>query len=459
MTDKKRSEDMSQLKQDTNNGVTRRDLLRSAGVAAGGLVLAACGQTPSAAPTATKGSTGAAAAAATATPAAAGSSGGKTLTLAIQGFAHDAIRPILDQWEEQTGNTVELESGPTTGQEMVTKYAPAFQSESSPVDVISDADDSGPIFYRAGWIEPLDDVVPEETWNDFPDIFDEQIETWHSYNGHRYRVPHEFAIGYNWYRQDWFEEQGANPPETWEDFVSIGKEFTNPPVYGTLEAIKKPGLTYVYMAYLCSQSGGDIFSFDEGTATAFQFAYDLIYEHEIMPESALSMDYSTQNEEYMNDHVAMMRQWPFFWDVARGNDEWYEQGKAKIMLPPAGQAGAKSWWGGWGFSVPKFAPNKEEALDLVRFITSVENAPTLAENNSWFIMPRNSIIDAMSENAFVQEMQRYVDEGVPAPRPFHPKISEAQSVVDDVASLFLTNQISLDEALQQGKQRIDELGE
>jgi hypothetical protein len=49
---------------------------------------------------------------------------GVTLTLAIQAFAHDAMKPVLEEWEGMTGNTVNLESGPTTGQEMMTKYAP-----------------------------------------------------------------------------------------------------------------------------------------------------------------------------------------------------------------------------------------------------------------------------------------------------------------------------------------------
>lgn len=384
--------------------------------------------------------------------------GGKTLVLAIQGFAHDAMKPVLKTWEEKTGHTVTLESGPTTGNEMITKYAPAFQAGNSPVDVMSDADDSGPSFYRAGWMEPLDDVIPQSTWDDFPESFKQQIEVWHSYEGKRYRVPHEFAIGYFFYRKDWFDERKIEPPKTWDELVAIGKEFTNPPVFGTMEALTKPALAYVYIAYLAAQSGGNLFEFDEPTAAAFQFAYDLIHTHGIMPQTTLAMDYTQQNEEYMNDHVACMRQWPFFWDVARGNTNWYQEGRAEIALPPAGPAGAKSWWGGWGFSVPKAAPNKAEALDLIAHITSPENAPILAKGQSWFVMPRKSIMAVMGNEGLAVHMQQYADAGVPSPRPFHPKVAEAQAVVDDVASLYLSKQISLAEAMQQGKERIKALG-
>ncbi len=247
----------------------------------------------------------------------------KELVLAIQDFAHDAMKPVLKAWEDRTGHKVRLESGPATGTEMVTRYAPAFSAGTSPVDVFSDTDDSSLTFMRAGWLEPLDDVISQETWDDFPEGFKSHIETWHSYEGKKYRVPHEFAISYFWRRKDWFDEKNLKPPQTWDEFVSIGKEFTEDKVWGTLEALIKPGLMYVYLAYITAQTGGKIFEFDEATATAFQFVYDLIYTHKIMPETAMSQDYTMINDEYMKDRVAMMRQWPYFWSVTRENEAWY----------------------------------------------------------------------------------------------------------------------------------------
>jgi ABC-type glycerol-3-phosphate transport system substrate-binding protein len=104
--------------------------------------------------------------------------------------------------------------------------------------------------------------------------------------------------------------------------------------------------------------------------------------------------------------------------------------------------------------VPKFAPNKAEALDLIAFITNNENAPILAKGQSWFVMPRKSIMAVMGNEGLAVHMQKYAEANVPAPRPFHPKVAEAQSIVDDMAALYLTKQISLSEAMKQGKERI-----
>ena len=53
-----------------------------------------------------------------------------------------------------------------------------------------------------------------------------------------------------------------------------------------------------------------------------------------------------------------------------------------------------------------------------------------------------------------QRRVSYAAEGVPSARPFHPKVAEAQIIVDDMASLFLTKQASLSDVLKQGQELI-----
>ncbi|MBC7815110.1 MAG: extracellular solute-binding protein [Burkholderiales bacterium] len=377
--------------------------------------------------------------------------------LAVQQLAHEAMLSVLPQFTEATGLEVQLEGGPVSGNEMLTRYAAAFASGTSPVDVFSDADDSSPTFMRAGWVMPLNDIIPQETWDDFPASMQAHIDGFLSIEGIRYRIPHEFAVGYFFTRQDWLDENGLSVPTTWEELVSVGQEIADPAndIWATTDGLIKPALLYVYIAYLTAQAGGNVFEFDEATGEALQFLYDMIYTHQIFPETALNNDYTAQNELYMQDRVAFMRQWPFFQAVAEGNTDWYAPEKLVITLPPAGPAGSKSWIGGWGWSVPTYAPNPEGAAELIRFLTSPEIAPVLAEQQGFLLTPRTSILAVLDqEDPLVQAMALYAEEDVYAARPFHPRVSEAQTVVDDVASLFLSNQSSLSDALQQGKDLI-----
>lgn len=430
--------------------INRRDFLKLLGTTAlaatAGGVISSC--SPATTPIAT------ATAAATKAPAVVAGSG-KTVVLAIQAFAHDALKPVIADWEAKSGYKVTLDSGPATGQEMMTKYAPAFQSGASPVDVFSVDDVSGPTFARAGWLEPLDTIIPADTWSDYPTSFLPPVDKdpFHSFDGKRYRVPHEFAVGYFWYRKDLFEAKNVSVPKTWDEAVQVGKEFSSGDVYGLTEGMKKPGLTFVYIAHLAAAAGGNVFDFDEGTAQALQYCYDMIYTHKIMSENVLTQDYTQQNDLYMKDKAVMMRQWPYFWDVGRGNKDWYKDGRAEIALHPAGPAGIKTWNGGWGFSLPKFSKEADAAKDLIAFITNNANAPTLAKGQSWFVMPRKSIL-AVMKDGLVPFMKMYTDNDALVPRPYNPKQSDAEVVVDDIAQLFLTKQSTLAEALKQGKERI-----
>jgi len=384
------------------------------------------------------------------------------VVLAVQEFVHDILRQVLPQFEEETGFTVTLEGGPVSGNDMLTKYSTAFASGSSPIDLFSDADDSSPTFMRAGWLEPLNDVIPQETWDDFPPSMQPHIDGFLSIEGERYRIPHEFAVGYFFTRKDWLDEKGIASPTSWDEVIEIGKMFTDPAtgVWGTTDGLVKPALLSVYVQYLTAQAGGTLFDFDEGTGVALQFLYDMMHTHKIFPEDALNQDYTAQNELYMADKVAFMRQWPYFQGVAEGNTEWYADEKVVIELPPAGPAGSKSWIGGWGWSIPKFAPNMEGAKALIQFLTSKEIAPILAAQQGFLLTPRYSILEAMpQDDPLVQAMAFYAENDVFAPRAFHPRVAEAQTVVDDMASLFLTNQASLADVLKQGKQLIEDLNE
>jgi ABC-type glycerol-3-phosphate transport system substrate-binding protein len=182
----------------------------------------------------------------------------------------------------------------------------------------------------------------------------------------------------------------------------------------------------------------------------------MIHTHRIFPEEALNQDYTAQNNLYMSDSVAFMRQWPFFQAVAEDNTEWYAPEKVAIALPPAGPAGSKSWIGGWGYSIPTYAPNPEGAQELLRYLTSAEVATELARQQGFLLTPRYSILEAMADSGdeLIAAMTLYAENDVFAPRAFHPRVAEAQTVVDDMASLFLTNQASLSEVLEQGKELI-----
>jgi len=187
----------------------------------------------------------------------------------------------------------------------------------------------------------------------------------------------------------------------------------------------------------------------------------MIYTHKIMPETALNDDYTAQNELYFNDKIAFMRQWPFVINAAEERTDWYAPEKLVVSLPPAGSAGGKTWTGGSGWDIPKFAPNPEGAQELIRFLTRADIAIQLARAQSFLGCLRDSIVTALSaeNHPLAQYWQLYADADAVVPRAFHPKVAQAQNVVEDMASLFLFGQASLADVMKEGPRLIAELEE
>lgn len=76
----------------------------------------------------------------------------------------------------------------------------------------------------------------------------------------------------------------------------------------------------------------------------------------------------------------------------------------------------------------------------------------------WFLNARHSVLEAADQdNWLVQQMKMYTDAGVIGVRPFHPAFVEALTIIEDTAASYLTDQISLDQSLEQAITQLAEL--
>lgn len=380
-----------------------------------------------------------------------------TIVYAVQAFTHDAIRPIIDEFTAQTGIAVRLEGGPASGQDLLTQLVPAFNSGSTPYDVVDVDDPAGAALVAGGWLEPLDDALPAELAADLTPGMTEATNTWNVKDGKTLRVYHNWDVGYYWVREDVLSGHDLAVPASWDDLTSVGETVKRETgMYAMADAASKPGLTFVYLAYLAAQAGGDLYAFDDGTRRAFAFAKELI-DRELAPRDMLTWTYDQLNAAYMQDQLLSMREWPFFDGVAAGNADWYAPEKVRIVPPPAGPGGAKTWAGGWGYAIPTASAKKEQAKKFVNFMTSNEVAVRLAEASSFFVTARSSVMAAMAGSPLINALREYADGGHIAPRPYHPQAARAETVVDDVGQAYLSGQMDLDAAMAEGAQRIADL--
>jgi multiple sugar transport system substrate-binding protein len=427
--------------------LSRRTFLRLAGSTAVGGILTAC-----AAPAATP-----------ATPAESTTAEATQISIAVGGWAVDPTRQVLDQlgFKDQTGIDVEVLTRPGTGDEFITQMASAVRSGNSPYDVMDFEDEIAITFSRAGWMLGLDDLLPGDFWDDWPQDMLHMRDVWDQHDGDTFRIHHNYEACYWWYRKDWFDEKGVSVPSTWDEIAAMGEVFTDEQagVWATEDGLISGGMFNVYLAWVTNQAGGVTFEVGDEYRTALQYIYDLMYTHNSLNPASLQKNYDQQNADYIADRVAFMRQWPFFYEVSRAATDWFEEDKVTIALPPVGPGGAagSTYAAGWGFGIPKVTNNVEAASELLLFLVDKENAGEMAKIDTWFLSARDSVLEAVGDQGMAPYLKMYADAGVIGLRPFHPNLVEAISILEEPASAYLTNQLSLDAAIEQTQTRMAEL--
>jgi multiple sugar transport system substrate-binding protein len=439
---------------------SRREFLELAGAAAAGSVLAACAPAATPAPTPAPAATPTEAPAVT-TP--------RKVRIAVGGWAEQNMKDLLAKtnFTEQTGIEAEIVLRTDTKETELARLAAAVQSGTSPYDIIDFEDELTTSFSQAGYVIGLDDLLPSDFWDDFSPEMIAYSKTWSTYKGETFRVIHNWEMPYWWYRKDWFDAKGVAVPTTWDEVKPLGKVFTDEStgVWASEDGLIKGAFLNVYLAWITLQAGGNPFDVGEPYKMALEYIYDLMYTSNVLNPASLQKDYNTQNGDYIADKVAFMRQWPFFGDVARSEDNkaWFSEDKVAVALPPVGPGGkaGSTYTAAWGWGIVKTSPNLEAAKETLKFLVSKDfavEAMKLTPPAFWFLSARKSVLAAApQDNWLVKQMKMYTDAGVIGVRPFHPRFVEALTILEDTAAAYLTKQISLDESMTQAKDQLAKL--
>lgn len=325
-----------------NPAMSRRKVLQSAGVAAAGLTL---GRTTSHRPR----------------------SSGRPLTIIGWGDDEGAFAGLLERFTDETGIETKYLEGPSDYPEMVAKYVNYLRSGYDGIDVYLLDDFSVGNFTTAGWLEDLSGAITPEDLDNFSpsahDLFDLAGYT---------RLPIYIGSTAYYYRTDILEEAGYDgPPATWEDLVTMGLDLREkyPDKWPFMPMCSKDSGNSALAVQVIWQGGGDpAVANDEGTKVALQEVYDWVHVHGIVPETITG-----QGVNEMGPLVQSGEAISWYW--YEGAETSYDaadsavKGKWGYAPWPAGPGGSFGHLHSWGWSVPKFSPMVDEAIQFAAWAT------------------------------------------------------------------------------------------
>jgi len=387
------------------------------------------------------------------------------VTIQIDGWAVPVTnqvlaKPLFMDFTKQTG--IEIEFVPRTGtkEAELNRLSSAVQANTSPYDIIDFEDELTTSFSQAGYMFPLNNLLPTDFWDDFPPAMKAYSDVWSTYQGELFRVVHNWEMPYWWYRKDWFDQKGIAVPTTWDEVRTMGKVFTDAGkgIWASEDGLVKGGYMNVYLAWITLQAGGNPYDAGNEYKTALKYIYDLMYEDKVLNPASLQKRIDQQNADYVTDKIAFMRQWPFFFDISRSpeNAAWFNEEKVAIALPPVGPGGQSNstYAASWGFGIVKTAPEPEAAKDAFKFLVSPEVAAEMSLISVWYVSARKSVLAVAGDQRVAKMMKLYTDSGVIGVRPYHPRFFEAITIIEDTAMAYLSNQITLDESIKQAKEQL-----
>ncbi|MEV5029593.1 ABC transporter substrate-binding protein [Paenibacillus sp. LPE1-1-1.1] len=379
---------------------------------------------------------------------------GKTITLVTANHPWaDAIRPLLPEFEAATGMNVIVQG--FFEDQLTQKLTLQLTTGSETPDVFMYRPlQEGKLFYKNGWLEPLDDYARQDAEYAYSDFSGAAIRS-ATVDGKLAGIPVITEQQILYYRKDLLQKAGIPVPDTIEELVSAVRKLHDPGngVYGFIARGQRSPLVTQVSSFLYSE-GGDFTNGQKATINtpeamrAFSLYGGLLRNYG--PPGVINMSWPQASAFFAEGKAAFYTDANAIYKSA--SDPAHSNIAEHIGFAsfPAGRSGSRTYnITSWGLAMNPRAVDKEAAWAFIRWATSKEIVlQTQRKGNPG---ARNSVWN-MSEGTegfpkeMVEVIKQYGVGGVDHDRPTVVNVAEARETVGEIVQRVITGAPDLQQA-------------
>lgn len=364
-----------------------------------------------------------------------------------EGATNTAIKERLDSFMESHPNINVKRRNIPFDQLKPTLTRAANAGNFPDIAVIDNPDHAS--FAELGVLLDITDRVDE--WGEADAYFD---GPWRScqYQDKSYGIPNSSNCLALFYNKDMLEQQGVEPPGTWDELRAAAKALTTQDRFGlAVSAIKSEEGTFQWLPFLW-QAGGDIPNLDSEAGRAALGLWVEFINEGWMAKGILNWRQEDVKNEFVNRRAAMMINGPWQIPVIKEN---YPDLNWDVAVLPEGQQSA-SILGGENMAISNQSKNPDAAWELlkwtqqpdnlVEYLKKVDRLPSredLADRAAWADDPILSV--------FVEQLY------VARPRAYGPNYPEISTQIQEAIQGAISGGRDVSTALANAEEQIKPL--
>ena len=367
----------------------------------------------------------------------------------------EELTPVLvDEFEEDNSDIkLNVEYFPWDG--MHDKYLVALKSNSGP-DAINIAVDWTIPFAVMDKLLNLDEFIKADKI-ELNDFYSGPLET-ATYNQKIYALPYRSETMGLFYNKSMFKEANLpdRAPETWEELLEFSKALTKDDYYGFGLVGNEVNNLTAQLFMIIYSNNGRILSDDYKKSLlnqpealeAVHFFVDLYTKHEVVPKSVLENNNTANRNLFANEKVAMFTSGNYDIGPIYNSNPDILMGTA---LVPEWKT-RKTLLGGWNVAITSTCEDEKAAWKWIKFLASTEISPRYS-----FTFPARKSA-SKNEKYNDPELKPFLDALEYAyPLPQIGEMSQIKQIVYDQTLYALIGEKTVDKAMNEAVQKIDEL--